>query len=387
MISNAKTNYSSGRTLPRLFPGFLCFLILVTLPQLTEAQAVVFGSGLQRQAGWVTWSKGLSQPTNVKKLYIHDKAPVNYEALKTFRNLEALIIIDSPLKDLEFLKDFPGLRTLELKGNGLRTLRGIENLKKLEDLNINHNFVSDLSPLDSIPGIKFLQLYGNEIKDIGPLSHFTDLKILDLAKNKITTLEPIAECRDLVFFSVYKCYELKNVEAVRNFTQAKHLNLSFLEIPGLSLEMLSGHVLLENLRIQGVVHNNKELGYLKRLTKIVQLTMGQNDNVTNIDSLRYLINLEYLDIHSNNVTHIDVVQYFPSLVKIVMYKNKVSDLSPLLDHKDLRSLFCFDNPVEDWTILYQMAHLQHLQVGKDDFRSDRGQGLKEALPETRITFF
>ncbi|HEX2901096.1 MAG TPA: leucine-rich repeat domain-containing protein, partial [Bacteroidia bacterium] len=158
-------------------------------------------------------------------------------------------------------------------------------------------------------------------------------------------------------------------------------------IPNFSLEMLAEHKELKNLRIQGMVGSNDELKHIMHHPKLEQLTMGKNDNVTTIDSLRFLTKLRYLDIHSNNVTDISTIRNFPRLVKFVIYRNPIVDLTPLLNCPDLRSLFMHEIPAKDYSPLYQMAWLQHLSLNKKAFTVEQAISLKKALSKTEISFY
>lgn len=336
---------------------------------------------------WVSWQKGIVQPDSVKKLFIKDKEPLNYEALRTFQHLEGLIVYDSPLPDLEFLADFPHLRILELEGNQLPTLEGIQNLRQLEEFSCSSNFISDISPLDSLLHLRMIKLYDNEFPSLKPIAHLENVTHLDVSKSKIRSLAPIAHWKQLKVLSVYKCYELRDVSALSAYPDLTDLNISFLDVPNFSLSLIAGHNQLQNLRVQGMVSSNEELKYIMQHTDLEQLTMGKNDSVTCIDSLRFLTKLKYLDIHSNNVSDVGVVRNFPDLVKIVMYRNKVRDISPILSCPDLRSLFMHENPVVDYSPLYQMGYVQHLNLSQDDFDERQAMQLRKALRNTRISFY
>jgi Leucine-rich repeat (LRR) protein len=121
-------------------------------------------------------------------------------------------------------------------------------------------------------------------------------------------------------------------------------------------------------------------------TRLEQLTMGKNDSVTTIDSLRYLVNLRYLDIHANNVRDLYTAQNFTRLVKLVAYRNQLTDISPLLNCRELRSLFIQGNPIVDYGPLYQMGYIQHLYLNKKHFDATQQANLKKALRTTNLSF-
>ena len=372
------------KQLSKIWCVFLLFLSLALGLQAQEEEEM---SRFFREKDWVTWQQGIGNPQAVRKLFIRDKQPLDYEALKHFTNLEQLIVYESPLPDLDWLRDYPKLKVIEFQGNSLRSLEGIQVLPHLQEFACNANFVSDLSPLDSLLDLRWIQLYDNDIQSLEPIGHLQKVTYLDVSRNQIRSLKPIANWTWLTNLAVYNCDNLIDISEIANFKNLTALNISFLPIPDFSLKMLEDHKQLENLRIQGMVKSNEELQYIMHHDKLLQLTMGKNDGVTTIDSLRYLTKLVYLDIHSNEVSDISVVRNFPKLVKFVIYLNDITDVSPLLNCPELRSLFMHENPVKDFGPLSQMAWLQHLSVDQKSFSKDQAIALKKALKATDIAFY
>lgn len=353
------------------------------------AQASIDGDWIDRLAeedDWVSWVDALGRPETVNKLYIKNLAELDTAVLKTFHHLTGLIIVDSPLPSLDFLKYYPDLTVFECQGNKLRSLKGIEVLTKAEAITIKANFVKDVHPLDSLLHLKMLNLSDNDISNISSLSHLEHITHLDLGKNRIRDLEAIRGWRQLEFLSVYGCYELSDIGPVADFRNLRSLNLGLLDIPGFSISLLDSIPGLEILQVQGMVHGNAEVAHIAKHLQLKELTMGQNDKVTDVSGLAPLVQLEYLDIHSNNVSEISVVSYMPRLIKLVMYKNHVKDLRPLGECLGLRALFLFENPVENFEVLYDLPKLQHLHVDRSAFDKESAAELRVRLPDTEISF-
>lgn len=335
---------------------------------------------------WTPWDEGLQNPDLVKKLYIKNNDDLDTNALRTFQHLTGLIVVDSKTSNLDFLRFFPDLTVFECQGNGLRRIDGIDSLKQLTELAIRSNFVKDIGPLRGMTQLKTLSLYENEIETVDPLMDLTNLTHLDLAKNNIQHIDSLYWMTDLRFLSLYRCPNLRNIDPVQNFRQLQHLNISALEMPNFSVRLLDSLMDLKELRIQGMVHNDAEVAIIAEHTTLRGLTMGRNDNVTDISSLRSLANLEYLDIHSNNVADISVVSEFPHLIKLVAYRNKISDLRPLSECLELKSLFIFENPIEDYSPIYDLDGIQHLHLQKSHFTRETALQIKEELPRAKIQF-
>lgn len=361
-------------------------LLLLAFTLCLHAQDGEEGGRFLTEKDWIDWDKAILKPDTVGKLLITEDEGFDITRLKEFKRLRGLILYDYSLEDLRFLADLPKLQILELSGNSLRSLDGIDTLHQLREFMCASNFIRDLSPLDSLRNLRMLKVPDNEIEDISSIAHMTQLLQLDLGGNPIRELGPIAEWQQLKSFSVYRCGQLQDISPIANWTGLEDLNISFLDVPGFSLSMLSGHTHLRSLRVQGMVQSNAELQYIMHLTKLEQLTMGKNDNVTTLDSLRDLVNLKYLDIHANNVKDLYPLQNFPKLIKLVAYRNQITDISPLLNCRELRALFIHGNPIKDYGPLFQMGYIQHLYINKQHFDPNQQNQLKKALRTTNIAF-
>jgi len=341
---------------------------------------------LKKEDDWVRWVDAIQRPETVNKLYIKNNDVLDTNTLRTFHHLTGLIVVDSHTDNLDFLRFFPDLTVFECQGNGLKSIEGIDSLKKLTDLSIRSNFVKDISPLRSMSQLKTLSLYENEIETVDPLMDLTNLTHLDLSKNNITHIDSLYWMTDLRFLSLYRCPYLKNIDPVQNFRQLEHLNISALDMPNFSIALLDSITTLRELRVQGMVHSDKEVQNIAHHRELRSLNMGRNDNVTDISPLDSLIHLEYLDIHSNNVSDISIVSSFPRLVKLVAYRNNISDLRPLAECLELKALFIHENPIEDYEPVTGLPGLQHLHIQKSHFTKESAYELRDKLPRAQIQF-
>lgn len=339
-----------------------------------------------KEKDWISLRQGLIDPSSVKKLYIVNEASLDLASLDKFTHVQGLIIHDTPITDLAFLSKFKALKILELNTNGLKTLDGVEKLDSLEELAIDHNFVSSLEPLRGLNRLRELRFYENQVSDLAPIAHLTRLTHLDAGKNRITSIEPIRNCTALKVLSLYRNTTVESLEYIRNFRQLCDLNISLMDKPDFSLEILSQMTELKNLRVQNMVKSNDELVYIRNLRKMQQLTMGINDAVTDISMLDNYPELEYLDIHSNNVTDISVIRNYPNLMKLVMYRNKIQDITPLKDTPKILAVFMFENPVSSYDTVLTMTQLEFLHVSKKDFDTQAMARLRSALKKTKISF-
>ncbi len=367
--------------------GLPIFLFLSLNFYKVSAQPEEAPSRLHFEKDWVEYEAGTQRPDTVKKLRFANKESLDTLALKKFISLKGIIAEDVPLENLEFLAWFPQIEIIELKGNYLGNIRGIEKCKNLKEVGINSNFIQDISLLSFLPQLTYLSLYENDIREVKPIRLLKELTFLELGLNPVEDISCLENLKKLTGFSIYKCKHLKEISVISHFKNLHFLNISFLETPNLSLAFLAELTQLNNLRIQGVVRNNDELNYISNLTRLMQLSMGMNDGITQLDSLYRLSNLEYLDLHSNKIESIAVFPYFPHLYKVVMYSNRVKDLSPLAACKGLKVIFLHDNPIQDYSPLYTLQKLQSLDLSKKDFNEASIRQLRRQLPRVRLKFW
>lgn len=363
--------------------GLLCFLTGILFSQTEQDPSRYF-----IENDWTEFKKGLKNPAAVQKLYILDYDTLPVYELRKFTSLRGLIIHDTPLDDgdLAFIASVKTLRVLELYGNSLHDIAPLGNMPWLEELAINHNFLTRVEPLGKLVNLTYLSLYNNDIVDIAPLANLKELKFLDLALNQITTVQPLAGLTELEGFSVFQCEKLTDVSIIKDFNNLTYLNVSLTPLKNFSLQDVSDMFNMANLRIQGVVRNDLELNYIKHLTKMEQLTMGQNDGITCIDSLKYMVKLTYLDIHSCNVKDINVVKNFPWLVKLVFYRNHITNIQPMVDLPILSAIYVYENPIQDMSLLLKMKHLQHIHAHQADIPEDLEKKLKLKFPGININY-
>lgn len=364
-----------------------CLMAYVWVPQTVFAQPDVDPSRFFFENDWTPLKKGLKNPESVKKLFIQGADSLNLDVLRTFSNLEGLIIRETELANLDFLQYFPQISIIELHGNSLYTLQGIEHLKNLKELSVENNFISDLSPLANHTGLTMLELYNNEIKDLEPLRNLTNLRLLDVSRNKMKSIEPLCGLTQLEGFAVFDCPNLTDISCIEEFVDLRFLNISLLPVSNFSLKTLIAMEEMDNLRIQGMVSSNEELDYIKHMTKMTQLTMGLNPNVTNIDSLKHFEKLEYLDIHGCNVPDLGVTIYFPELVKLVCYNNPIHDINILASHVELRALFIHFLPLSDYSVLNEFVQLQYLSIDEKGIGKETLDELRKKLPNTEFTVY
>ena len=365
------------------------FLLLSGFFNSTTAQVGEEPARFVVEKDWAGWKRAIYYPDTIRKIYVdYEDESFSVDSLYLFPKLTGLIIDGNDVTDISFVNGLPELKVLEMYETGLASIEGIDTLEHLEDLTISGCEISDLSNLTEMKSLRRLNFYYNNITNVDPLGPMDWLLKLDLGRNDITDIDTLWNLTNLQSFSVYKCEHLRDLTNIKYFTQLTDLNISFVRPnEDFSLKLIEGHDKLQNLRVQGMVKNNDEIQYIKDKVNLEQLTMGRNDNISNIDSLYRLTQLVYLDIHSNNIEDVSVMENFPNLIKLVCYKNNIHDVGPLLQCDLLTALFMHHNPIDDLTPLLGMSQLEHLHLSRGNLTAMDLKKLKSALHECEISIY
>lgn len=93
-----------------------------------------------------------------------------------------------------------------------------------------------------------------------------------------------------------------------------------------------------------------------------------NKGLTNEDiaDLKYLIDLEELQIYENNITDLSVLQGLTNLTTLSLFKNKVSDLTPLAGLVNLQTLYLRSNEITDISPLAGLTKITNLDLSDND---------------------
>lgn len=147
------------------------------------------------------------------------------------------------------------LKTLNLSSNNLSDASFISSLSNLETLDLSDNVFTDISSIVDNENLKYLDLKNNKLKSITNLQYLYKIEYLDLSNNLITNISPLSSS-----------YSLKSLFLNNNKVQNFRDSLSA----------------LEDLKVLGL--GNCGISF------------------TDIISLRYLPNIEYLDISGTKPT-------------------------------------------------------------------------------------
>ncbi|CAL5971274.1 Conserved_hypothetical protein [Hexamita inflata] len=252
------------------------------------------------------------------------------QILNTLENLTNLSLNDNYVDESEL--DFSQLNkliALDLSNNKLQNYSQLTLPDNLKMLNVSSNNISCLNSFHFIRLVE-LDLQNNKIQNLVQLSQMRYLTKLNLSNNSVSDISPLYNNDCLVEL----CVSHNNIQSLNSYNYAKHgkyilKNLLELIIVGNQIQNITDLKYMPQLEHLDVGSNKlQDLQPLEYLTGMKCLLLGEND-IYNIWPLKRLINLEELDVNSNKIVDISVVQYLLSLKRLFFHKNQVQDISAI----------------------------------------------------------
>ncbi|MCX8112219.1 MAG: leucine-rich repeat domain-containing protein [Bacteroidia bacterium] len=330
---------------------------------------------------WTPASLSTARPDTVRYLRSEGEVP----SLSLYPNLQGLYlseIEDLDLADLVSLirRHCPKLRILALEDCDIEDISPLTELP-LKGLLLNDNPIANFYPLSRLSGLQFLSLARTPLSDLKWLSSMVGLQGLDISETRITDLTPLANLVQMRMLALYRCTAVKETEPLINFGSLEFLNISFMNPSAVQtlLNNLHHFPRLKVLQAQGAFTEAHKISALAKLPQLEELTLGQNPALSDLDFVRGLRHLLYLDVHRCSIKDLTPLAGLPFLVKLSIGKNQITSIAPLTKCPRLRELYCYDNPITDWEKLLEMPALSYVLISKKDIPSDKLSNLKIQL--------
>jgi hypothetical protein len=250
---------------------------------------------------------------SLKKLFLLERHNLNYSDMKSLERFTYLTSLNIPFYPflgntaLESIEKLTQLTELNLKGNKFNTkLKELGKLTNLTSLDLHEfRYVPDeefefLKMLTNLISLKLFSCDGFNHKGMKGLSSLPNLKSLHiggsgsnekdlLGLEKLTNITELA----LTYFSPTE-FALESIQGLTNLTS---LNLCYCKQP-IDLQLLKGLKKLSSLNLFHCFVTNAE--HLKELTELT--TLIGNEDINNLDDLKNLTQLTYLDLRHLNIT-------------------------------------------------------------------------------------
>ncbi|CAL6008612.1 leucine_Rich Repeat (LRR)-containing protein [Hexamita inflata] len=214
-------------------------------------------------------------------------------------------------------------KSFKYSGQNVRCFNLISFLSNLSTLDLSYNKISDISAISNLKCLKYLDLSFNDIEDISALETIPSLTELHLYSNKISSYT--ISLPNLIDFSLGMNVKLQDKSGIQQSP-----NLLYLNLTGTNTVVNTIPYQLFNL-IKLVLTANKitELTYISNFVEIQSLFLNVNQQLQNIEPLKYCTQLTELDMSFTDVADIWPLQFMKNLKSLTMSTVNVIDLHPL----------------------------------------------------------
>ncbi len=129
-----------------------------------------------------------------------------------------------------------------------------------------------------------------------------------------------------------------------------------------------------------------EASVLQYCTKVKYLDLGHNDEMTSIDFVRSMPDLEVLIIAMTAVTDLSPLEDCPKLEYLELNSTRIADISPLKANTGLHHLNIAGCPnITDISSLYGLTELERLWIGRETpVPAEQVSAMKAAVPGCNI---
>lgn len=290
----------------------------------------------------------LSYLPYLESLTISGSKTTSLEGINSLSGLQTLSITDSSLQgdDLLYIAALPNLETLTLSDCGLASVENLSDAKNLVYLDLSNNSIRDFTALAFMSQLTELNLSHNALTTLNALSGLSALKTLDVSYNSLTSLTPVAGCSELTVLRVNN-NAIDSLSGVTNLSLTE-LNAGFnkltdvtpicnmttlvdLDLSSNSLTDISG--LSELNALQNFLFSRNAVTALPGWrTDCALITIdGSYNDLTNIDVLSGMLNLNSVLMDYNNISNVNSLKKCSNLITVSVYGNPVTDVSALTD--------------------------------------------------------
>ncbi|CAL6035540.1 leucine-rich_repeat domain-containing protein [Hexamita inflata] len=213
--------------------------------------------------------------------------------ISELKNLTNLCLRENFISDISAIQNLNNLTRLDVSHNQITSYT--LNLPNLIVLNLSHNAPNDISGIYLSSKLTHLYLNKTQIIIIDT-TKLQNLIMLDMGRNPIVDISFIADFVNLESLSLDGCYQLQNIEPLKNCKQLKSVDISSTGVTNIwALQFLKN---LNSLTIYGAqVVDLHPLQFLFQLQDLHATEM----NVIDVTPLRNLVNLDSLDVQFNKI--------------------------------------------------------------------------------------
>ena len=274
------------------------------------------------------------------------------EEISNMENLNALTI--SSCNNLKKISEIDKLQYLSIDSISSENLNMIGNINELTTLELRNNEnMTDISKIADMPNLSYLEISSCPVEDLSAIANLTKLEELTLNN---TNVRQIPKCDSLNSVTLSENEYLKDMGDASNLTSIR--------IDGTNSEMIekiSKMYKLETIEISG--SSITQLPNLSALTKLNDVYLYGNENLTDISNLSGAQNLASLEFYNNNnIQNFDVLNKLTKLKYLTISENGFNNTECLKNMNNLKDLSIKNTGVESLEGLSNLPKLEELYI-------------------------
>ncbi|XP_065216977.1 leucine-rich repeat-containing protein 49 [Planococcus citri] len=218
---------------------------------------------------------------------------------------------------------------LSLDRRGLTVFPILVGEAKLRLLSLQHNLLTKLErmALLCLPHLVFLDIYNNQLENMAALDCLHHLRVLLLGKNRIKTIEGLSNMNRLEVLDLHG-NRISEIKDLRSQKELKVLNLAGNEIKSIGIRDLEGLSTLQEMNLRR--NQIKKLAGFDETPQLFKLFLSNNDvsSIDELGGLRKLRQLKELSLDGNPVISSEdcilyIISYIPSV--LIFGQTKITD--------------------------------------------------------------
>jgi hypothetical protein len=320
----------------------------------------------------------LNYTLKLKKLHIEYVLPdnsltnkliiLNYEYIGNLMNLNYLHLENVVIMDYTFISNLSSLNYLYLENNYIKQYDSnafenitISNVGLLIDFGFKPIKYTSIDFAYNLEELEYCKISGNYVENFKSICLLKKIKTLNLSHNYISVkYEDLSEFSNITSLDL-SYNRIKDIKFIQTLISLKELYLCHNHIDSLlPLEKLI------NLSILCINKNKDHISHLsidslKFLVNLEHLELNRN-NIDDISSLKFLVNLEHLELNRNNIDDISSLKYLVNLVHLEINYNIINDISSLSNLTKLKILKINNNKIYEIDCLNLCSRLTDLDL-------------------------
>jgi Leucine-rich repeat (LRR) protein len=293
--------------------------------------------------------------TSLEELNLSHTPVSELEPLKYSTNLVYLDVSNTNVSELNVLRNFSKLRTLrcnstlifdlvpisglkeyEFANTAVTSLSPLSELTALEQVNFSSTNITDLRPLSGLSALQIVNMDYTPVSSLSPLSDLDSLRIIYLNNTPVRNLEPL---KDISGLQKIYCDDTQIDEGAATAFMSLHPNaIVIYESQKLQswwdgLDVFWKNLLLDQTDVNVVTRES-----LAEIANISRLDIADRPDITSLDPLNRLRNLQWLDCSGTSVSSLDPLDGLVNLRHLDCSNTLVSSLGPLRQADRLREL-------------------------------------------------